>query len=56
MSFWQNLAYSLLEHNLNGDSLNSQILKDMFKDRPEILAGMDFGDGVGIENLDSHMY
>lgn len=56
MAFWENLAYNLLEHNLNGDSLNSQILKDLFKDRPEVLAAMDFGEGVDIDNLDKHMY
>jgi len=54
--FWENLAYSLLEYNLNGDTLNAQILKDLFKEKPNILETMDFGDGIGITGLDEHMY
>ena len=55
-AFWEDLSYSLLEMNLNGDSMNSQILKRMFKSKPEVLAQMDFGEGVGVEQLDKHMY
>ena len=54
--FWENLAYSLLEMNLNGDSMNSQILRNMFKERPMLLGDMDFGEGVTINNLDKNLY
>ena len=55
-NFWENLAYSLLEMNLNNDSLNKQILTDMFKAKPGILRAMDFGDGMSIDDLDSKLY
>jgi uncharacterized C2H2 Zn-finger protein len=54
--FWEDVAYQLLEHNLNGDSLNAHMLTDIFKARPDVLAGIDFGEGVKIESLDQQMY
>lgn len=55
-NFYQNLAYDLLEMQLNGDGINSQILKSMFKNRQGELESMDFGDGITLENLDKHLY
>ena len=54
--FWEDIAYQLLEHNLNGDALNSQMLKQIFKNRPDVLGGIDFGDGVKIDSLDRQLY
>ena len=54
--FWENLAYTLLEMNLNGDGLNKHIMGDLFKDKPEILAQLDFGEGVKVQDLDKHLY
>jgi uncharacterized Zn-finger protein len=55
--FWEDLAITLLEHNLSGNSLNSRALKDMFKDRPEIWDELDIQvDGEGVEDLDSALY
>ena len=54
--FWENLAYDLLEKNLNNEALNRHILEDLFKDRPDVLAGMDFGDGMNIDNLEKKLY
>ena len=50
--FWENLAYSLLEMNLNNESLNQQILTGLFKEKPEALHEMDFGDGIKLGGLD----
>ena len=54
--FYEDLAWKLLEINLNRDSLNSSLLKDMFKDKPHILGQINFGEGVDIDNLDKHLY
>ena len=54
--FWENLSYSLLEMNLNNESLNKQILTGLFKDKPEALHQMDFGDGIGVDGLDQKLF
>lgn len=54
--FWENLSYDLLEMALSQDGINSQLLKRMFKERPDVLESMDFGEGVTMENLDRHLY
>ena len=55
-NFWQDVAYDLLEMHLNQDGINSQILKSVFKGRPDVLNGMDFGEDINLENLDQHLY
>ena len=42
--------------HLNGDALNTNILKQLFVEKPKILEEIDFGDGVTLDNLDSQMY
>jgi len=54
--FWENLSYDLLEMHLNQDGINAQILKQLFRDRPEILGSMDFGNNVTLDTLDKHLY
>ena len=54
--FWENLSYDLLEMNLNNEAMNKRILQDLFKERPDVLAGIDFGEGLGIDDLDKKMY
>ena len=54
--FWENLSYDLLEMHLNQDGINAQILKQLFRERPEILEQMDFGNNVGLDGLDKHLY
>jgi len=55
--FWEELALTLLEHNLNGNALNTRTLKEMFKDQPHILDELDIqADGEGIEDLDRALY
>ncbi len=55
--FWQDLALDLLEKNLNGDSLNSAMIQQMFASQPHILAELDFGDDVqAVEDLDGKLY
>ena len=54
--FWQDVAYQLLEMNLNNDSLNGQILTKMFEAKPAVLAEMDFGDGIGVNELDRKLF
>lgn len=55
--FWEDLAITLLEHNLSGNSLNMQTLKAMFKDRPDILDELDIQvDGEEVEDLDKALY
>ena len=54
--FWEELSYKLLEMNLYGDTLNSHLLQQLFKSKPEVLDEMDFGEGTSIENLDSQLY
>ena len=56
MEFYKNLSYDLLEMLLNGDALNAQIIKNLFKQRPDILEDMHFGEGITVENLDQHLY
>ena len=55
--FWEDLALNLLEHNLNGNSLNARMLKEMFKDRPELLEELDItNDGEKIKDIDEALY
>ena len=57
MSFWENLALDLLEVNLNGDSLNGAALKELFKERPDVLEELDIqADGENVTDLDSALY
>ena len=57
MSFWEDLALNLLEKNLNGHTLNSQALKELFKDKPEILEELDIqDDGNEVEDIDKALY
>ena len=46
----------LLEVNLNGDALNSTLIREMFRGKPEVLSSMEFGEGGTLDNLDRHMY
>ena len=54
--FWQDLALDLLEKNLNGDSLNSSMIKEMFASQPHILEQLDFGDVDSIDEIDQKLY
>jgi uncharacterized C2H2 Zn-finger protein len=54
--YWEDIAMQLLEVNLNGDALNSTLIREMFAGKPRVLDQMQFGEGVTLENLDSHMY
>ncbi len=55
--FWEDIALDLLEKNLNGHSLNAQSLKELFKERPEILEELDIqADGSGVEDIDKALY
>lgn len=55
--FWENTALELLEMNLNGDSLNTQTLKELFKDHPDILESLEIEqDGESVENIDKALY
>ena len=57
MSFWENLALDLLEKNLNGDSLNSATLKELFKEKPHILTELDIQvDGEPVQDVDKALY
>ena len=42
--------------HLNGDALNTTILKQLFVEKPKILQEIDFGEGVTLSNLDEKMY
>ena len=42
--------------HLNGDALNTTILKELFTEKPKILQEIDFGDGVTLNNLDAKLY
>lgn len=55
-SFWEDLSFQLLNLHLNGDALNANILKDLFRDKPGVLTQLDFGEGVTLDNLDQAMY
>ena len=55
--FWEDLALNLLEKNLNGHSLNATSLKELFKERPEILDELDIMDGgKQVEDIDKALY
>ena len=57
MSFWEDLALNLLEKNLNGHTLNTHSLNDLFKDRPELLDELDIQlDGEEVDNIDKALY
>ena len=52
---WENTALTLLEKNLNGHSLNSDALKELFP--PEILNELDIRDnGSEVEDIDAALY
>ena len=55
--FWEDLALQLLEKNLNGHSLNSRALKELFKEKPEYLEELDIQeDGEKVEDIDQALY
>ena len=55
--FWEDLALTLLEKNLNGHSLNAAALKELFKERPDIYNELDIqDDGEEVENIDEVLY
>ena len=55
--FWEDIALDLLEKNLNGHSLNAQSLKELFKERPEILEELDIqADGSDVQDIDKALY
>ena len=55
--FWEDIALNLLEKNLNGHSLNSAALQDLFKERPDILEELDImDDGAEVEDIDKALY
>lgn len=55
--FWETLALNLLEKSLNGDTLNNEGLKDLFKEKPEILDELNItSDGEEIADLDKALY
>ena len=52
---WESTALTLLEKNLNGHSLNSDALKELFP--PEILNELDIRDnGSEVEDIDAALY
>ena len=56
-NFWEDLALNLLEKNLNGHSLNAQALRELFKERPDILEELDIqDDGNEVEDIDKALY
>ena len=57
MSFWEDLALNLLEKNLNGHTLNSQSLTELFKERPDVLEELDIQmDGEDVADIDKALY
>ena len=55
--FWEDLALNLLEKNLNGHTLNAQSLKELFKERPDVLEELDIQmDGAEVEDIDKALY
>ena len=55
--FWEDLALDLLEKNLNGHSLNSDSLKKLFADRPDVLEELDIKvNGEGVTDIDKALY
>lgn len=56
-NFWEDIALDLLEANLNGESLNSDGLKKLFKSRPDVLDGLDIEqNGEVVTNIDNALY
>ena len=56
-AFWEDIALDLLEKNLNGHSLNADSLKELFKERPDILEELDIqADGAEVEDIDKALY
>ena len=56
-NFWEDLALNLLKKNLNGHSLNAQALRELFKERPDILEELDIqDDGNEVEDIDKALY
>lgn len=54
---WEGAALRLLEMNLNGDSLNTDSLKDLFAESPHILDDLDItNDGEAVQDLDRVLY
>ena len=57
MPFWEDLALDLLEKNLNGHTLNSQSLNELFKERPDVLEDLDIQmDGEEVADIDKALY
>ena len=55
--FWEDIALNLLEKNLNGHSMNAQSLKELFKERPDILEELYIqADGDEVEDIDKALY
>ena len=54
--FCEDLSFQLLNLHLNGDALNANILRDLFREKPGVLTQLDFGEGVTLDNLDQAMY
>jgi hypothetical protein len=55
--FWEDLALDLLEKNLNGHSLNALSLKELFKERPDVLDDLDIQmDGNEVDDIDKALY
>ena len=55
---WEETALRLLEMNLNGESLNSDALKELFSDAPDILEELDITNDNGdpVSNIDQALY
>ena len=57
MSFWEDTALKLLEMSLNGDSLDAKGLKDLFAQKPELLAELDIMEGEEqVTDIDRALY
>ena len=56
-NFWEDTALRLLEMNLNGHSMNSTGLQELFAEHPDILDELDIqDDGKEVENIDKALY
>ena len=55
---WEETALRLLEMNLNGETLNSDGLKDLFMDAPAVLQELDIvnEEGATVDNIDLALY
>ena len=55
---WEETALRLLEMNLNGETLNSDRLKDLFMDAPAVLQELDIinEEGATVDNIDMALY